>query len=144
MDYIIDKFTERRIVGAFARRIYVTVLCDRGATAFHDGQVSERYAFIILPPHRSSARATKRLYYIANLPSAPSRVGSIHKCEAAQKRRFILIPPYLSAECPRLPKQEGLSFILYLIIVIERSLTELYGRTLCKLRTSRTSYREIR
>ena len=30
------------IVGTFARRIYVHVLlCDRGATAFHDGQVSE-------------------------------------------------------------------------------------------------------
>lgn len=130
------------IVGAFARRVYVTVLCDRGATAFHDGQVSERYAFIILPPHRSSARATKRLYYIANFPSAPSRVGSIHKCEAAQKRRFILIPPYLSADIPRLPKQESLSF--YIILIIERSLTEFYSRTLCKLQTSRTSYREIR
>lgn len=70
--------------------------------------------------HTVRAPARQDAYIaIPNLSSAPSSiVGRIHKCEAAQKRRFILIPPYLSADIPRLPKQESLSF--YIILIIER------------------------
>ena len=141
---MIDKFTAA-ISSAHLLDAFTFTFC---AIAARRHSMTDRFRNDTLS---SSCRHTvrtpaRRNAYIAipNLSSAPSRVGSIHKCEAAQKRRFILIPPYLSAECPRLPKQEGLSFILYLIIVIERSLTELYDRTLCKLQTSRTSYREIR
>lgn len=115
---MIDKFTAA-ISSAHSLGAFTLPFC---AIAARRHSMTDRFRNDTLSSScRHTVRApARRNAYIAipNLSSAPPRVGSIYKCEAAQKRRFILIPPYLSADIPRLPKQESLSF--YIILIIER------------------------